>query len=82
MGELPWQEQQNELDVQLLAEAPYDDIYVYYLLAMIDFYNREPENYNNSYMMFNEKYNDFAKWWQRTHTPQKSGGFNTMGFGA
>lgn len=67
-------------DISLVVDPPYDSLYDYYLFAMIDFHNREGENYNNSYMMFNEKFNDFAKYRQRTHRPPDSGGIDTMGF--
>ncbi len=70
----------TEDEVWLTVEPPYDVLYDYYLFAMIDFHNRETENYNNSYMIFNEKFNDFAKFFQRTHRPPDSGGFNTMGY--
>ena len=35
-------------DKPLLVGPPYDNLYDLYLMAQIDFYNREAENYNNS----------------------------------
>ncbi len=77
-GEIPVYSEGN--NISLTAEPPYDALYDYYLFAMIDFHNREGENYYNSYAMFNEKFNDFAKYLQRTHRPPNSGGFDTMGY--
>lgn len=78
-GPLPPEKYPQDAEKELLVPSPYDVLYDYYLFAMIDFHNREVENYENSYAMFNDKYNDFAKAWQRTHVPPHSGGFNTMG---
>jgi hypothetical protein len=61
----------TEADVQaeLIAKPPYDNLYLYYLYAMIDFSNMETERYNNSMIMFNQAYQDFASWYNRTHMP-------------
>ena len=42
-------------DTELLVGAPFDDIYVLYCSAMVDFYNREYNNYNFSVSLFNER---------------------------
>lgn len=79
-GEYPVSEYPRDGDRELIATSPYDVIYDYYLFAMIDFHNREEGNYANSYDMFNEKYNEFAKAYQRSNRPSNGGEINTMGW--
>lgn len=39
---------------ELLLEAPHDNVYVYYLVARIDYFNQEIQMYQNDMVMFNE----------------------------
>ena len=54
-------------DTELLAPFPYDNLYVHYLCAMIDYFNSEYARYNNGMMQFNEVYSDYSRWYNRTH---------------
>ena len=56
-------------DRELLMPSPYEDIYVFYLSAMIDWYNQEIDIYQNDMMMFNQAYAEAVAWWRRTHKP-------------
>ena len=38
---------------ELIVKAPYDDIYIYWLEAQIDYFNGEIAKYNNSIATFN-----------------------------
>ena len=60
-------------DMPLFASGPYDDLYVYYTVAMIEFYQREFGNYNNSIILFNDRCADFRRWYRREHmyVPQR-----------
>ena len=60
-------------DVPLLVPAPYDNLYSLYLMAQIDFHNREGENYNNSALAFNQAMDEFKKDYHRTHIPITTG---------
>ena len=51
----------DDMDKELLVQAPYDDVYTLFLEAKIDYYNREIANYNNSAMMFEAQYNEYKK---------------------
>lgn len=53
----------------LLAESPYDMLYVSYLMAQIDFYNEETSRYQNTASMYNSQYDDYARWYNRSHMP-------------
>jgi hypothetical protein len=60
---------EEDTQTELIAKPPYDNLYLYYLYAMIDFSNMETERYNNSMIMFNQAYQDYASWYNRTHMP-------------
>ena len=65
-------------NLPLLVAAPYDNLYDLYLMAQIDFHNREMENYNNSALAFNEVLDSWQKDYHRTHPPLSAGGFPNM----
>lgn len=46
---------------ELLADNAYTDIYLFYLCAMIDFFSRDYGEYNNSMLLFNSVFEQFAK---------------------
>lgn len=60
----------DDLDVELIAPAPYDELYVAYLKMKIDEENGETARYNNSAIMFNAYMQDLAKYWNKTHRPK------------
>lgn len=51
----------------LLVPAPYDDVYVKWLEAQIDYANGETPKYNNSMVMYNTAYSAFERHYNRTH---------------
>lgn len=57
----------NDADKPLLVPHPYDDIYALYVSAMIDFHNREYEEYNNTVLLFKERYEQYKAWYIRNH---------------
>lgn len=59
----------EDIDNELIAEAPFDELYVDYLKMKIDEANEETERYNNSVIMYNAKYEAFAKHYHKTHKP-------------
>ena len=70
----------EDADKELLVKAPYDDIYGLYAAAMIDFHNKEYNNYNNSVLMFTDRLDAFKDWYIRTHRTCKANNFrNVMG---
>ena len=60
----------NDLDAQLLIPAPYEDIYIRWLEAQIDYYNGEIGRYNNSIMMYQTAYDAYNRHYNRTHMPK------------
>ena len=57
------------LETELLAPAPYDDLYIKWLEAQIDYANAEYGKYNNSKMAFNTAYTAYESWYNRNHMP-------------
>ena len=55
------------LDTELLTPSPYTSVYLYYLQAEVDLYNGETKRYNNSVTLFNDAFNEFKKYYTRTH---------------
>ena len=54
---------------KLLVPAPYDNIYVYWLMAKIDEQTLEQEKYNNDRALFNGSWESFSDYWTRNHMP-------------
>lgn len=65
-------------DKPLLAQSPYDNLYDLYLMAQIDFFNREAENYNNSALTFNAALDEYKKDYHRTHLPIGRSGYHNL----
>lgn len=57
------------LDTKLLVDAPYDEIYLMWLEAQIDYTNKEYGKYNNSVIQYNNSYSAFWRYYNRTHLP-------------
>mgnify|MGYP000003172596 FL=1 len=47
---------------QLLADPPYDAMYPRWLVAQIDLANGEYEKYHNDREVFNQIYQEYARW--------------------
>jgi hypothetical protein len=70
----------DDADSPLLVEHPFDDLYGLYVASMIDFHNREYDNYNNTALMFQQRYDQYKVWYIQTHAPTKVRKFkNVMG---
>lgn len=68
-----------DMDTELLVPAPFDGIYALYMMAMIDFHNREIADYNNTMLMFNTKFDEYKKAYIREHMPRQAGGYKKLG---
>ena len=56
-------------DTQLLIPAPYEEVYLRYLEAQIDYANGEYERFNNSNAMYTAAYEAFSRAYNRKHMP-------------
>ena len=59
----------TSLVTELLIPYPYDDVYIKWLEAQIDYASGEYDKYNNSITMYNAAYAAFEKYYHRTHRP-------------
>ena len=57
----------DRADAVLLAEEPYDEMYIHYLCARIDYANCEYDRFNNSDAMFEAAYSAFRNAYNREH---------------
>ena len=60
-------------DTVLLVPAPYDDIYVRWLEAQIDYNNGEYGRYSNSMTMYNASYSAYERFYNRNNMPISKG---------
>lgn len=57
----------DDMDKELLVPAPFESLYELYVSAMIDYYNKEYEYYNNSAGVFETRFSDYKKAYIREH---------------
>lgn len=60
----------DDMEKYLIAQAPYDQLYIEFIKMKIDEENGETQRYNNSAVIFNGYYIDYKKWYNRTHRPK------------
>ena len=60
-------------ETELLVPAPYDEMYLRWLEAQIDYHNGEDDRYNNAIILFNNAYEGYKKHYTRTHMPISRG---------
>ena len=63
----------NSLEKELIVPAPYDDIYIKWLEAQIDYNNGEIGKYSNSMTMYNTAYSAFERYYNRKNMPLRKG---------
>ena len=69
-GANPWPGPYRTGEEELIVGPPYgEDIYYYYLQAMIAAENSETQRYNKRMTQFNAACQGFANWYNRTHMP-------------
>lgn len=60
----------TDLQTELLVPAPYDEVYLQWMVAQIDYYNGEYDRYNNAIEMFHTAYDSYKNYYNRTHMPK------------
>ena len=61
----------EDMDKELLIPAPFEDAYTSYLMAQIDYHNREFDYYNNTATMFESTYSEYKKDYIRKHRARR-----------
>ena len=57
----------NDMDTELLVKAPHAKLYAWYVIAMMDLVTMGDAAYENSYRIFNTFWEEYARWYLRTH---------------
>ncbi len=57
-------------DAELLVPAPFDDIYLFWLSAQMDYWNRELDMYNNNMSMYTSAFSEYERHYRRSHMPK------------
>ena len=65
---VPYDENCGE-DTELLIPPPYDEVYLRYMEAQIDYANGEYDRFNNSNAMYAAAYTAFSRAYNRSHMP-------------
>lgn len=65
-------------DAELLASHPHDEMYIFYLMAMIDTANRDSTLYANDSLLFNSAYGEAKASWRRANCPEKPQNWRVM----
>ena len=64
---------ETPLETVLLVPAPYDEVYLRWMEAQIDYHNGEYDKYNNSIIMYNTAFESYAKYYKLHHMPISRG---------
>lgn len=59
----------TDINTVLLIPEPYDEAYLRWMEAQIDYHNGEYSKYNNSIELFNTAYKAYQDYYNRTHMP-------------
>lgn len=58
---------------ELLVPAPYDEVYLRWLEAQIDYHNHEYDSYNNAIILFNTAFEAYSAYYNQHHMPVSRG---------
>ena len=63
---------ERDMESRLLAPAPHDILYRYYLEMMIDLYNKDINSYKNASTYYNNAYQEYASWYNKNYMPRQT----------
>ena len=63
-------DENTDLETELLVQAPFDELYLRWMEAQVDYYNGEYDRYNNAIILFNTAYAAFENHYNRNHMPR------------
>lgn len=59
----------TDLNTELLVPEPFDEVYLRWIEAQIDYHNGEYNKYNNAILMYNAAFEAYQNYYNRTHMP-------------
>ena len=66
---MPVYDEDTDRGTALIVPAPYDMLYVWWLICKIDLMNMEYDKYNNDRALFENAYDQAGDWWTRHKMP-------------
>lgn len=60
----------TDIRTELLVPAPFDEMYIRWLEAQIDYANGEYGKYNNSILMYQAAYDGYFNYYNRSYAPK------------
>ena len=63
----------TDMNTVLLVPAPFDELYLRWLEAQIDYHNGEFDKFNASIIMYNTAFDAYANYYKRNHMPRNRG---------
>lgn len=63
----------TDMQTELLVPPPFDEVYLRWLEAQIDYHNGEYDKYNAAIIMYNTAFESYANYYKRTHMPVSRG---------
>ena len=63
----------TDVDTKLLAEPPFDDLYLRWMEAQIDYHNGEYDRYNAAILLFNTALETYSNDYRMRHMPKSYG---------
>lgn len=64
-------DERTDQNTEMLVPAPFDEVYIRWLEAQIDYANEEYDRYNNAVLMYQTAYDGFSAWYNRNHMPKR-----------
>ncbi|MBR3975291.1 MAG: hypothetical protein IKJ88_05460 [Clostridia bacterium] len=69
-----------ELNVKLIAPAPYSELYIKWVLYQFELVNNAMVNASNSYALFNNDYSAYSLWYTKNNMPISKGNIHSGGY--
>ena len=60
----------TDMETEMLVPSPFDEVYLKWLEAQIDYTNGEYDKYNNAILVYQAAYDAFANYYNRNHMPK------------
>lgn len=68
-----WYDPESDMETELLVPPPFDEMYIHWLGAQIDYADGEIDKYNGEITLYNAEYSAYGNWYQRKHLPTERG---------
>ena len=62
----------TDMETELLVPAPFDEVYLRWLEAQMDYSSGEYDKYNNAILMYQTAYDGYVNHYRRTHMPKST----------